>query len=166
MNVTVKGLDDFVKKLDDLEKHAQGLMKVALYDGAKVTADEIKKGLNTLPIYQKADGRPAWGTPDKPIRGVSERQKADILKAFGVSHHYAANGDVYAVIGISGDGYTEGYWKGGNRLPISVLLRELESGTSFMRKIPTIRPAVNRSKKMAVSAMQKSLDKSIKKYSR
>ena len=166
MNINVKGMDEFIKKLDKLEKATQGIMKVALYDGADVVADEIKKGLQSLPVYQKRDGSPAWGTPEKPIRGVSQRQKDDIIRSFGVSHHYTKGGSVYAVIGVSGDGYTEGYWKGGNRLPIPVLLRELESGTSFMQKIPTIRPAVNRAKAQATSAMQRSLDKTIKKYSK
>lgn len=166
MNVSTKGLTEFIDKLDALEKNAQKLMKEALYDGADLLANEIKKGLEALPVYQTKNGKPVWGTPERKLRGVTQTQKDDIIRSFGISHHIAKDGNVYAYIGINGRGYTEGYWRGTNEVPIAVLLRTLESGNSFTEKIPTIRPAINRAKKPALSAMQKSFEGAIKKYSR
>lgn len=164
MNITTKGLDEFIKQLDSLQDNAQKLMKEALYDGAGVLADEIKKGLNALPIASKKNGKPWYGTSDFPIRGVTEKQKEDILKSFGVSRHISKEGSVMAYIGVNGNGYTEGYYHGRNGdLPIALLLRELESGMSWMQKIPTIRPAINRAREPALDAMQKSFDKAIKR---
>lgn len=167
MNVDVgKGMADVLKGFEALERDTVSMAKETLYDGAGVIADEIKRGYQALPIDQTADGKPRWGTERNPVRGVTERQKADIIAAFGISRHKVDGGTVQATIGADPDGWTQGYFRGGNEVPLSVLLRSLESGTSFMRKEPVVRKAVNRSKKTAVAKMQKTFTQAaIKKLS-
>lgn len=160
-----KDMEQLIKGLDNVQKSTISIARMALYDGAGILADEIRKGLNGLPIYQRKDGRPVWGTEEKPIRGVTERQKADILGGFGVSRHYYDSGGVMVSIGISNNnGYTDGWWPYGPAflLPTVVLLRTLESGNSFVKKIPVIRPAVNRVRKKAILSMQNKFTKVVK----
>ena len=44
-----------------------------------------------------------------------------------------------------------------------MLMRSIESGTSFRQKNPVIRKAINKVKKQAVDVMSDSIDKSIRK---
>ena len=147
---------------DNFEKSTVKMAKIALYWGADTFADEIRKSYNNLPIAQKKNGKMWWGTEDHPVKGVTEKQKKDILNSFGVSQHHVYGEYVEVSIGVNGDGYTEGYYGTDNRLPIPLLLRQLESGTSWMEKHPIIRPAVNRVREHAVKEMQKHFTKAVR----
>ena len=50
-----------------------------------------------------------------------------------------------------------------NGTPNVMLMRSIESGTSFREKHPVFRPAVNRSRKKAIEAMRNKFDEQIKK---
>ena len=61
------------------------------------------------------------------------------------------------------DGYgsvkTKKYPKG---VPNSMLMRSVESGTSFREKHPTVRPAVNKTRKQAQKIMEEEIDRQIR----
>ena len=155
MGFSVDGLDEFITRISDLENHTDGLFRRCAYEGAKVIADEIKKGLNNLRVVEAR-----WGTSKHPLQGVTEKQKADLIKSMGVSRIQTANGVTTVSVGFHGYGSepTKQYPKG---IPNRLLIQEVESGTSFMRKQPVVRSAINRAKKSLDSAIQNEATKYI-----
>ena len=51
-------LDAYISKLSKLYKDTEPIVKAAVYEGAGIVADEIKKGLESLPIQEQDDGTP------------------------------------------------------------------------------------------------------------
>ena len=147
----VQGLEEYAERLGSLSKDSEKIVKEAVYEGASVVADSIKSGLKSLPVDN------GQGTEDKMLTGVSRRQKADLIDAFGLAP-IESNGDyINTKAGFDGYGQTKSkkYPKG---LPNALLMRSVESGTSFRKKTPVIRSAVNKSRKAAVEAMDKKME--------
>ena len=48
--IDFKGIDEYEKVLDTLERESEEIIKSAVYKGAALVADEIKAGLKELPI--------------------------------------------------------------------------------------------------------------------
>ena len=155
-------LEYIFDNFSNFEKSTVKMAKIALYGGSNIFANEVRKAYINLPIAQKKNGKMWWGTENHPVKGVTEKQKEDILNSFGVSHFWVNDEYVEVAIGVNGDGYTDGYYGFDNRLPIPLLLRNLESGTSWMKKRPIIRPAINRVRAKAVKEMQKSFTKAVR----
>ena len=147
----VQGLEEYAERLGSLYKDSEQIIKESVYEGASVVADSIKSGLKSLPVDN------GQGTEDKMLTGVSRRQKADLIDAFGLAP-IENNGDyINTKAGFDGYGRTKSkkYPKG---LPNALLMRSVESGTSFRKKTPVIRSAVNKSRKAAVEAMDKKME--------
>ena len=99
--------------------------------------------------------------PKNKLTGISRKQKQDLIAGFGLSPMEDSGDFINTKAGFEGYGSikTKKYPKG---TPNAMLMRSVESGTSFREKRPTVRPAVNRAKKRAQEAMEKELDKQIK----
>lgn len=153
--VEFKEFDEYQKKLEELFKDTESLIKDAVYDGGKVVADEIKAGLKAIPIDNRT------GTPENPLDGVTRQQKADLINGFGLAPMENKGGYINTKAGMDGYGSipTKKYPNG---LPNAMLMRSLESGTSFRKKHPVFRKAVNKARKRAVKAMEEKIDKAIK----
>lgn len=135
--MTIKGLDDYAKALDNLGKDSVEVSKKIVYAGAKIVADEIKAGL-------------------KNSIGQSEHSTGDLIESLGVAPIDVDNrGNTNTKVGF--DGYDR---KG---VPNQLKARAMESGTSTQKKKPFVRPAVNRSKGRAQEAMKKVFEEEIKK---
>lgn len=149
-----KGIDEYAKRLGILWKEERGILEEAVYKGAEVVADEIKKGLQSIPTDE------GIGTPENPITGVSKRQKADLINGFGLAPIENTDGYVNTKAGFDGYGSikTKKYPKG---QPITMLARSIESGTSFRNKTPVIRQATNRARKKAQGAMDQVVQEKI-----
>lgn len=50
--LTFTGLDGYIAQLEKLRQSAGGITKKALYEGAGVTADEIRSAVEALPNRQ------------------------------------------------------------------------------------------------------------------
>lgn len=150
--IAVKGLDEYANRLGVLWKDQEKIIKEAVYAGAAEVADSIKSGLRSLPTSNER------GTPEHPVDGVTNRQKADLIDAFGLAPMENKDGYVQTKAGFDGYGRTPSkkYPKG---LPNALLMRSVESGTSFRKKTPVIRKAVNKSRKKAIQAMGDAVDK-------
>ena len=123
-------------ELSRLGKDIERIAGAAIYQGAGIVADEIKKGIE--------------GLPEKT--GVTKR---GLIDGFGISGLQNDNG--YHNVKLGFDGYNE------NGVPNVLMARVFESGTSKVQKRPFVRPAVNRSKKQVEQAMAKTIDKEIGK---
>lgn len=153
--ITVRGLDEYANRLSKLWKESEKITQEAVYAGAAVVADSIKSGLHGLPVNNKR------GTPEHPVEGVTNRQKADLIDAFGLAPIENKDGYVQTKAGFDGYGRTPSkkYPKG---LPNALLMRSVESGTSFRKKTPVVRKAVNQSRKKSILAMGEVVDKACK----
>lgn len=120
--------------LDRCANETDRVAKEAIYEGAKILADEVKAGIDT-------------------IQGIHEYQRDDLKAALGVTPmKQNKNEDWNAKIGFDGYGSkpTEKYPQG---VPNQLLARAIESGTSFRPKTPFVRRALNKRKADAIKAM-------------
>lgn len=143
--------------LEALGSDSEDVLRRALYDGAKVVADKVKQGIESLPVA--ADHYYPKG---HQIKGVTATQKADLSAALGVAPHKQEGDGWNTVIGFHGYGSkpTKKYPKG---LPNQLLARAVESGSSVRNKNPFIRRAVNASRKEAVEAMKRTFENEVEK---
>ena len=155
------GINAYADRLSILFKDTQKIIEKAVYEGANVVADEIKKGLQGIPVQEGPGGLPPYGTREEPLTGISRRQKGDLIEAFGLAPMQDDNGYINTKAGFDGYGSvrTDAYPQG---LPNALLMRSVESGTSFRKKHPVIRPAVNRVRKKAEAAMEQTIEKELK----
>ena len=132
------GLDELSDKLALAERAAQGIAKASLYEGAGVIADAIRGSLSQIKTepyrYANSDNK----------RLPSPEEKALVVNAqYGVAKHQGSGAEVNTVVGIAGDGYG---MIGNKRVPVAMVLRSIQSGTSFMVAQPVVRKAINRAK--------------------
>ena len=155
--ITFPGLNEYELMISRLSKNAADIAGRAIYTGAGIVADEIKSGIQSLPIVR------GYGTAENPLPGgVTQPQKQGLLDGLGIAP--LQNDGGYLNVKIGFDGYnrtkTEKYPQG---QPNQLVARGVESGASWKQKHPFVRPAVNRSRKRAETAMAEALDEEIKK---
>lgn len=155
--ISFPGLEEYERLISTLGKRTEEIAGRAIYDGAGIIADEIKKGIESLPVVS------GYGTPSNPLPGgVTKTQKEGLIDGMGISSMQNESGYLNVKIGF--DGYnkthTKSYPQG---QPNQLVARGVESGTSWKQKQPFIRPAINRAKKWAEDAMAETLDEEIEK---
>lgn len=144
----VKGGEEFSALLNMAADQAVTVAKYAVYAGAGVLADAIKDEIRELPeesgYMPEGKKRNVVGTWDKEI----------LQQRLGVSR-IESTGDGANVV-VSFAGYngrpTKKYPNG---VPIPMIARSIESGSSVRQKNPFIRRAYNKSK---TQAQQKAID--------
>ena len=151
------GLKEFEYKLSQLEVKNKEIAGKAIYQGAKIVADEVKESIKSLPVIK--DRR---GDANNLIEGVTQKQKDGLIESWGIAPMEEKNG--YYSVKLGFDDYnkvvTKKFPKG---QPNALIARAVEGGTSFRKKHPFIRPAVNRVKKKAEQKMAAVLDEEINK---
>ena len=162
MNVSADGLDALISAMDELERNADEIAKMAMYKGAGMLADEIRRNLNSLPVQEDANGEAPWGTPEHRLYGVTSAQKQDLLDGFGISRMQDEGGAITVSVGFHGNGSTKTP-RHPDGVPNAQLMRAVESGSSFRQKRPTVRPAVNKLKKSIEQAMLEAVEEEIRK---
>lgn len=158
----IDGTDEFLRELGNLETGADDIAKMAIYEGAKVLADEIKSNLKALPTDD----------PDRMLRNGDEytslttHEKERLLKNFGIAkirgngvegHNTALGFHGY------GDFKTKKYPKG---VPNQLIARSVESGSSVRQKHPFVRPAINKVRRQVVEKMGETIETEIKKITK
>lgn len=148
--IEVKGLDEVSTMLSRLNVKAESIMKMGIYEGAGVIARAVSESIDALPT----DSGPVTREHSQ-MNGPTEIQKDGLKEGFGISG-MRTDGGGFINVSIGFDGYngmkTKKYPSG---QPNQLIARSIESGTSFMRKTPFMRQALNKSKKQAIEAMQK-----------
>lgn len=155
--MTFRGLKEYELKLSRFGKDIERIAGAAIYQAAGIVADEIKEEIDALPVIT------GYGTPEHPLPGgVTAAQKAGLRDGMGISPMQNRQGYLNVKIGF--DGYnqtkTEKYPEG---QPNQLVARGVESGASWKRKRPFVRPAVNQARKRAENAMSETIDKEIGK---
>ena len=144
-----RGLDTYIAQLERLNISADAQIKKAVYDGAAVVANNIKSALNTIPTEDD------YVPKGKMRKGIKQEDKDSLIKGFGLAKMQNRNGYINTKAGFKG--------KNPSGVNNSTVARQVESGTSWLRKHPVIRQATNRSKREAEQAMKKTLESEIMK---
>lgn len=155
----VSGIEEFSSFLSSLEREINGILKMGIYNGADIIADTVRASIEALPIdHGKA-------TEERKLNGINEIQKRGLLDNFGISPMDDKGGFINVKIGFSGynDIKTKQFPKG---QPNVLVARSIESGSSVSQKTPFVRPALNRSKKQAIEAVQQTVTNEVKKLER
>lgn len=149
-----KGMDEYLAKLGNLEFAAPGLVGQAIYEGAKVVADQVRAEIEALPTAESK----RVAIPRDP----TQVEKDGLLDGLGVAKKKNDGGYINVKIGM--DGYntdkTKKYPKG---KPNAMIARSIESGSTVMKRNAFISRAVNKTKKEAEAAMQKVIEEGIEK---
>lgn len=144
--------NDYALKLAKFGRDSAEIAKKVVIAGANPVADEIRKNLEANlrdPAYV-GFGESYWGMKNNTPTG-------ELLESFGRTPP-----------GVDGKGNTnvkigfEGYDSRGT--PNALKARAMESGTSWLKKRPFIRPSVNKTKRRAIDAMGKEIDNQMKIY--
>lgn len=163
MKMTTKGVDETIQMLERLSKNSKGIMKAGLYDGANVVANQYKANLWNIPIEKSHNGLPRIvNSGGKKLKGLTREQKQDLIDAMGISEMEDYTDNINLSIGVDGYGSipTRKYPNG---VPNAMLLRSIESGTSFRDKTPVVRPAKNSSRRRAISSIENKIKKLLEK---
>lgn len=155
---TVHGFDGYAAYLQRIGANSKEIIGVGVYAMAKVIADNIKTKLNALPAVSNEAN---IATYKQGYSRLSVEEKKGLLDGFGVAPMQDDNGFWNVKIGF--DGYnsikTEKYPEG---QPNPLIARITESGSSYRKKTPFVRPALNASKKPALEAGKRAIDQKIK----
>ena len=141
-----EGMEELSEMLRALGESAESVASMALFEGAGVMAEEIKKsaeGIRTVEFEYAGPGE---------YRLPSPEEKAIILSVEGKGiARFRKDGDrVDTSVGYARAGYAE---LAGKTVPIPLIVNSINSGTSFMQKQPFMREAVNKGGKKAEKAM-------------
>lgn len=153
-------MERYTGELQTLWAESEIVIKKSVYDGAKIVMDAVKQAAYGIPV---TDGKyKNWRGAQV---GVSTIQKHGIIEGLGLASMRNYGGYIHTKIGA--DGYNNMKTKkypGGQ--PNAMIIRALESGTSFRAKYPFISRATKATKTAAEEAMRKRCDEEIKKIMR
>lgn len=131
-----EGITEYLQSLRKLEKSGKGIMKMSIYDGAGILADEIRERLEANIKH-----------PDKSTGAL--------IESMGIADMRDKGGEISTKIGFYG--YDD------RGVPNHIKAAVMESGRTGVKKCPFIRPAVNAVKERAIAAMDKRLNEEIEK---
>ena len=145
-----KGLEKYIRQLGDLEFQSTEMTGKAVYKGAGIVADAIKKSIDDIPERV-----------GKSPKGIYKDQREGLKDGLGIAPMRNDNGYLNVKIGF--DGYnshvTKSFPKG---QPNAMVARAVNSGTSFAQKDPFVDKTVRKVKQEAETAMQTVIDLNIK----
>lgn len=155
IKIDTKAIDNFNKKLEELNINYSNVVGKSLYNGVGIVADEVRKEIQGLKVEARR------GTEENKLTGVTVVQKKGLLDGLGISSLRETGKDLTIKIGF--DGYnntkTKKFPKG---QPNALIARSLVSGTFFRAKNNFIQRAVRKSKKDALKKIEEDYQKQIK----
>lgn len=158
--VEMRGMDAYLSELRKLGENTAPVCKAAVYAGAKVVADEMKRATQALDRVTDAEAMAAWHE-GRPVK-ISVSQKIGLVKSLGIAPITDKYGVVSTKIGF--DGYNDvktKRWPNGQ--PNALIALACESGSSAMIKQPFVRPMLKRVEAAALEAMEQAANKKLEK---
>lgn len=155
-----QGLDKYVAQLERLGKKTDTVISEAVYEMAKVVADEVKANLIALPSVPDTEGLKAFASEPQQKIPITKAQKWGLVHSFGIASLRNKGGFIHVKIGF--DGYNEVQTKTfPNGQPNALIARSIESGSSTREKTPFLRPALAAARKQAIEAARVKFDEAI-----
>jgi len=147
----IESLDNLLKNLGD---EAAKAAPQGLYEGAGVMATEINQAAENIRAEK-------FHYAVFMQREPSLEEKAAILSAKAGIARFGHDGlDVDTSVGYANSGYA---YINGKRKPIPQIANAINSGTSFMKRQPFFRKAVNSGRRKAEEAIAKSIEEKLEK---
>ena len=150
------GIDNYIDKLQNCADKTENIIKRSAWEGARVVMDAVKAEANGIPTHGSTKGS------TDIVNGLTPTQKAGVIASLGIAR-FRQDGN-FTNVKIGSDGYntvyTKKYPKG---QPNAMLIRALESGTSFRNPYPFVSRAVSKTRGKSIEAMRKQCDEEIKK---
>lgn len=149
-----KGLDQYLQQLGNLEMIAPQSMGKAIYEGANIVTDAIRRNIQAMNV----DDTPYH----EKVVGIKSIQKEGLLHSLGIAKATTDNGFRNVKIGF------EGYNKlksseYPNGQPNAMIARTFEGGNSFTKKQPFVGPAIRATRRQAEVEMANIVDNDIVK---
>lgn len=155
-----QGLDKYVAQLERLGKKTDTVISEAVYEMAKVVADEVKANLIALPSVPDTEGLKAFASEPQQKIPITKAQKWGLVHSFGIASLRNEGGFIHVKIGF--DGYNEVKTKTfPNGQPNALIARIIESGSSTREKTPFLRLALAASRKKGIEAARVKFDEAI-----
>lgn len=154
------GCTEIIEMLSKVGEKADKAASAALYEGAKVTADALREAIEGLPTesFHPLPGAHNNGDTASPLRVLTPDDKADLAASIGITKFEHSSDGVSTSISI-GEGYSRHPSKKYPRgIPLPLIARSIESGSSARSKKPFVRPTARKSEAPATAAMQAKLD--------
>ena len=154
-------LRDYELMLGKIGDASKDICGAAIYEGAKIIADEVKANLESLKTV--SDAAAIQAAKKEEATYLTIRAKKWLIKSFGVTP-MTQDGDGIYNVKLGFDGYNDvktKKWPKGQ--PNQLIARACESGSSAMIKQPFFREAVQKTKRKAEARMAEVLDEKIKK---
>ena len=151
----VDGMAEISDLLGKLEEAAPAVAAQAVYEGAGIVADAVRKGaesIKTEPLHHLKHGR-RYPTP--------EEKQIIIDAGIGIAKFDKNGTEVDTSVGYRNAGYAE---LNGKVKPIPVIVNAVNSGTSFMVKQPFIRQAARTAGNKATQKMKEKIDSAFEQY--
>lgn len=157
MSLKVKGLDEYMAALNSLGADTEKIVAEAMYDGAAILIEECKKNIQALPVE---DG---YMQPGIKRNCVTTSEKDDLLKSIGIARYTKKGDKISTAIGFQSGYSSHKTKKYPNGVPIPLIARSVESGSSVRVKHPFMRTAVNSTKDRIATLMAEKLHDEIAK---
>jgi hypothetical protein len=143
----VDGMAEISETLAKLEERAPAVAAKALYEGAGIMADEVKKGADSIRTAPFKWASNSAGETRLP----SPEEKEIVLQASaGIAKFDKTGTEVNTSVGYKSAGYA--VIKGKTK-PVPLIVNAINSGTSFMHKQPFVRQAARSGGAKAMSVM-------------
>lgn len=150
------GLAEAEKLLDGLRNKIDTAVAVAMYHGAGVVADEYRRQIEGIPVDPRCKTGVKYisDAEKNPITYVLGAEKDALLNAIGIAKFDRDADSIATSIGLNpNSGYapysSKKYKKG---IPIPMLARSVNSGSTIRRKYPFVKKAASAAKDKAVAA--------------
>ena len=148
-------IDEYIYKLDQMHANTEEMIGRSIFPGAAIVTDVIRAGIEGIP---EAPSHYARGMKT----GLTASQKAGLLDGLGIAVMRNDGGFLNVKVGM--DGYNSTVtkrWPKGQ--PNALIIRALESGTSFQARQPVIAPAIRSSRNAAIQKMKEQFDEETRK---
>lgn len=139
----VKGLDEYIRKLEKLSSESEETLKRSIYPAAGIVAQAISAATHSVPVDDR------YVKKGEMQQGIRTEEKEILAAGVGIAKHRNENGFVNTHVGFTPEA--------------ARIARKIESGRSYLRKSPFVRRAVNGSKAAAEAAIKNELDVEIQK---
>ena len=146
----------YIQSLESLEGKTRSVMGKAVYAGAKVVTDEVRKAIQGVRVRGNKQA-----PPGQPISGLTSVQRTGLLKGMGIASMRNDAGYLNVKVGFEGYNrtFTKKFPKG---VPNVLVARALEKGATWHVKEPVISKATRSSRTKAVAEMEKELERQIR----
>lgn len=147
----LQGFEGFLGMLRDIGGSTDEAVSLAMYKGAGIIADCIDRQIDSISV--RPDG--AWGTPSKPIYGLTATQKRGLKESLGIAkfQHQGSIKNTH----VGWDGYND------DGQANAMIARSLNSGTSWLKKDRIIDRSLSLTKVTVEQEMKKTIETEIHK---